>query len=493
MASSKPLPLIPWSKTDILSESNSFEVTQLALNTALDIIILGFPIHANRLISTLYNSIPILQFDEAKNLYPLHLAWKATNTTPSFIQNLDPGRVFNGFDDSEEGKQRWNRFKDGLKAGWPDQLWEKKIKKEEEGSGKMFGEDDVEFAMQHLNEEPGNTFSKTNTAFAAAIEVAILAGSQEKVRELVETMLVDLYRHFQESWSDRDVTHDESRKWMADRMCIEGSEYIWDNLKDGIIGKVLKVDEDALIAFVDEGCRLVEERFTKGPARPYADKSIPELLQIMDESYIAARKADPEAGEHMSILNMEDWVENPTSFLKPAATDDEIKKLRTKLIHLDDDGVPIELPADYAEFLKFSNGFYPGDDKGDATGIFSGIQEIDRENSAADFLADMEFTLFPYSYTTLDEDFNNIQLPEDIKAFSVGPGGDEGYIWLVEPPSVKKILEDFEEVYERASERDKRMYERAAMDLYGGIEKLRGLEWLAVVTYHWDPDERIFG
>jgi hypothetical protein len=48
-------------------------------------------------------------------------------------------------------------------------------------------------------------------------------------------------------------------------------------------------------------------------------------------------------------------------------------------------------------------------------------------------------------------------------------------------------------VYASASERHKKMYERAAVDLYGGLEKMREVEWLVVVFYHWDPDQQIWG
>src|SRR5262245_17675828 len=128
-----------------------------------------------------------------------------------------------------------------------------------------------------------------------------------------------------------------------------------------------------------KGCDLVKQRFPNGPARPYTDKSISKLLQIMDESYIGARKANPEAGEHMSILGIEDM---PMSVLKPPATEDDITALERRLSSEaspdDEDENPIlpdkHLPHDYKEFLRTSNGFE--ERPGDQTGIFCCIEEV---------------------------------------------------------------------------------------------------------------------
>jgi hypothetical protein len=80
------------------------------------------------------------------------------------------------------------------------------------------------------------------------------------------------------------------------------------------------------------------------------------------------------------------------------------------------------------------------------------------------------------------------------RAISLGAGGDdEGAIWLLDHNAVREALEVFERVYEAAPERFKRIYERAARDLYGGIEEMRNLEWFVFTWYHWNPDREPFG
>lgn len=239
-----------------------------------------------------------------------------------------------------------------------------------------------------------------------------------------------------------------------------------------MVGEALGVDLKALDKFIDEGCALINQRFTEGPARPYADKSIAELVKILDENY---DKGEPKAS------------------LKPPADNADLEELQDRLLHPHDGGAPIRLPEDYEEFLRTTDGFYPGEDFASQESIFYGTAGIERDELGESFLEVLEFEIFPYAYTIIaDETFDNIKLPDAIRTFSIEAGGDEGYIWLIEPESVKEVLEVFEAKYKGASERDKRMYERAALGLYGGLERLRGLEWLVVACYHWSPTERIF-
>lgn len=146
-----------------------------------------------------------------------------------------------------------------------------------------------------------------------------------------------------------------------------------------------------------------------------------------------------------------------------------------------------QLPDDYKSFLLTSNGFQQEPD--DASNIFCSIDSVGDADVA--WLHDMDFELLPYDFTS-QSDVDNIALG-DFTTFSIGAGGDEGHILLIPPTSVKPVVAKFEDAYARANEHDKRMYERAAMDMYGGIDKLRKLEWLCLQFYHWAPEQDMWG
>lgn len=210
MAPADTLPLIRWSKLKLPGIRNSCSVVDLILNTAIDVMILGYPSQANRLIQTLYNSAHGLQFGSA--LWPLHLAWEATASSPDFVRTPDPDHNWDGFDDTEGGKKRWEILKNNPPGGFPRELAEKRPN---------FGPGDVVFALKHPTRV--QEFWKTNTPLAVALEVAMLAGDEETARELVKKNLVGLYKHFQEHWDDEV---DTLRKWMNDRLRIHTSTRI---------------------------------------------------------------------------------------------------------------------------------------------------------------------------------------------------------------------------------------------------------------------------
>ena len=491
MSPSRPLPLIPWSKSKVLEHRNSKDASREALNVALDLMVLNYPAQANRIVETLYNAGKGILFDRGRNLYPLYQAWEATGSTPSFIINPDPDKLFNGIDDTENGNKLKEEFNN-----WPHHKWPTHLK---DKADKECGPEDLESVLENLNLEP-LTFTVDSTPLSVALEIAVSAGQYGKAKELIDEHVFSFYKHFQDVWNNGEPDGSTLRQYMDARLEIGIINKAWTVIHQCKIGLKLQVDELKLDEYVSEGCRIVEQRFTTGVARQYADKTIPDLLRIMDESYLAARRANLSAGEHMSLLNDidETRVDDtfPQTFLKSPASDEDIAELEKRTIYPQrEDGTtrdPVSIPDDYRELLKFSNGFYPGDDSMDQTGIFYAADVVACDGG--DVLAAFDYTLFPYEYT--DINFENITLPRDPKdylALNIGAGGDEGYLCLVLPETTRKVIKNFGEVYQKASEREKRLYERAALDLYGGIDKVWELEWLVVVMYHWDPDEQIWG
>ncbi|KAJ4299055.1 hypothetical protein N0V90_004299 [Kalmusia sp. IMI 367209] len=460
--SAKPLPLIPWTKTNILEQRNSQDASRIALDAALDLMVLGYPAHANRLVDSLYNAGNGILFDTRRNLSPLFQAWEATDSMATYIRTPDPNKLYNGFDDTENGKKLRESLKNGESLLWPSDLREKNY---------SFSREDVKFVLENLSMHPGNGLSSITTAIGVALDVTIVAGYEDKARKLIEEDIVSLFKYFQDHADDEEVSGRKMRYWMNKHLGIEGCTKAWKLIQETAVGERLGIEDNSLDAYVEEGCRLIEERFTKGPARPYATKSIPELLRIMDESYIAARRANSEAGGSMSIFNIVGVIDDedggnletkfPKTFLKEAATDDQISELERRI-------------GGDKEEEKEGQGEKEEEDRrpmastqemtpSDVSGIFYAASNVDFDDD--DLFNDIEFTLSPWSFT--DVHFDNFAFPKGMKLFSIGAGGDEGQVWLLQPKFVRKMVEKFEETYAKANERDKRLYERAALDLYG--------------------------
>jgi hypothetical protein len=266
-------------------------------------------------------------------------------------------------------------------------------------------------------------------------------------------------------------------------------------LKDGTVGKALHVDEEALNAYVDEGCRKLAER----RVRPYANKTIRELVVIMDENYVAAQKAG-----RIRTVEPKSPDEVPSTLLNPPATEQQISELEERLAHVEDgsEGHPgitrqVQLPEDYKEFLRITNGFSESEAPIEDTqaDLFHPIDAVARDQGDLNVIRGeygVPFELFPYQYTLNNDEFDNINFAKDVSGFTVGRGGDEGMVLLIEPRYTKEMLERFKRVYEAASEQHKEIYEAAASDLYGGIDALREMEWLVVVWYHWNPTQQSY-
>ncbi|KAF2738941.1 hypothetical protein EJ04DRAFT_583341 [Polyplosphaeria fusca] len=474
MATSAALPLIPWSKKDILKERSSVDVTISVSNTAIDLFVLGYPKHANRLIQALHDAGNGMQFDRAL-IDSLYAAWLAYDCMPSFVSDPDPNKIFDGLDlGTAEGKSRLQGFRNpSAPKGFP----RKQADKFREGT---LDEQDLEVAFGALYGESGIAGDGDGTV-AAVVELALYLGEREKARQLVQKDVVAIYQHVKNMWRDQTVTAYKTRDWVSNRLGVANATRIWTVLKDEQLGHALDVQDADLEAYVNKGCEVIQQRFANGPIHEYAGKSIRQLLQLLDESYIAARKEDPYIGGAMSL----DTESPPKSFLKAPATNDEFHELEAKLAS---DRHSFKLPAEYVELLKVTNGFYPGTNPENQSSIFYGSAAVEHDE---EWIADLGFMLFPFEFTNVY--LENVDFPDDVHAFSIGAGGDEGYVLLIEPESTKATLERFEEEYAKASERQKRMYERAAMDLYGGLERLRKMEWLVVEHFNWDSTQYIYG
>ncbi|KAF2500214.1 hypothetical protein BU16DRAFT_614001 [Lophium mytilinum] len=458
MASVGSLPLIPWSHIKILSLQDSSEIASLVLPSIGDLMILGYIDEANQLVSFFYENE--LKFEVQEWMY---LAWTSTDKFPTVLGKSDSKGRKEWFKDDDSKERKLKDFE--KHPEWPRRL---------QSANPNFTKEDLEYALEEAIEDGMLRHD------GAAVEVALGLGDKQTAEEIVKEQIVKKFRLLNEKKESKSRIEVEDLR--ISRHQIVESQRVWDILNTKLVGNELGVDGNAVAEYVTQGIELIKERLGRGPARPYADMTIPDLLILLDESYIAARKANPEAGSHMNIIGSS----LPKTFLKDPATEEEITNLETILGANEENwstDEAFELPEDYKSFLRVSNGFYV-DTPDDNCGEFYGASAVEWDDG---FIADIEPELLPNDYNTYSEEMDAIQVP-DPKGFSISAGGDEGNVWLVHPKCLEAALEAFEETYKNASEKHQRLYERAAQDLYGGLDEMRNMEWLVVVVFHWNPE-----
>jgi hypothetical protein len=470
---SQSLPLIPWQKTSLLTAQDSRSSTSIVQEGALDLFVLGYSDQANTLLEALYHHGCGLEFDLNSNVKTLYDAWDAFNCTPSWILNPDSDKPFWGRDHIEKGKPLWDIYKDQWVNGLPESLRRRAL---DEGCIKVGELTD----LQKQFEQPDHDLAETDISIGAVVQAAILAGSEETAQSLVYEKVTDLYRQLQTGHNEMAVNTKDLRKQVNERLGLHHAPGIWKLLKDTNIGKGLGVDLTSVEEFVQEGCRLIKQRFAEGYTRLYTDNTIAELVELLNDATMA--KSSIEYG------NDEEVARN----LHPPGTEEEIVELEerlstTKASREDEDlGLMLpegSLPEDYKEFLRISNGFYTSSPN-DPGSLFYGIEAVGSEE-----IYSYDFTLFDYGLTLHTNDELHL---ENFTGFPIGAGGDEGQAVLVPPSYVKLILEMFEKAYAAADARSKCYYRMGALDTFGGLERLRSLEWLIVVSFHWDPEARYY-
>jgi hypothetical protein len=481
---SKVLPLVPWHRTELSTASYSGQSAQAVHEQALDLFVLGFPEQANTLLKALYDHGHGLEFDVDIYTHPksydlswefvgylmcLYAAWEAFDCLPSWIEHPDPEKPFHGRDHLVRTEPLWNEYKGRWVEGFPSNLRGNVL---EEG---QIEKSELQDLLQQLENQKSRVVAKTRISIGAVVQAATLAGDDRAAKSLVENDVANLYRHFQDPSNQPDVYSYDLRVRLSQRLGLHYGPKIWGYLKDASIGTALEIDGSAVDEFVDEGCELIKQRFAEGPTRPYSDRTIADLVDLLDEAY-----------NTQASLNGEDRHQTRR---KPA-TEKEITDLEYNLCSavglgatrlLDGEA----LPEDYREFLRITNGFWS---ENNPDNLFYSIEDIDTSDDCL-WVHDLNFPLFPWetTYTFQDE----IALGE-FTGFSVGAGGDEGSAILIPPSSMKEILERFDEVYAAADARGKKLLERGALDVYGGSKRLRKMEWLCVESFHWDPEPRLF-
>ncbi|KAI4641175.1 hypothetical protein J4E93_008054 [Alternaria ventricosa] len=439
--------------------------SRIAQHAALDLFVLGFPQQANVLLNTIHE----YGLDTTTSRYAgrmrvttekqLQGAWSASDSFPTWADKPDAALA-----------------EIISTTGLPKHI----ARKAEE---RTLSKEDVDDAHKRLNANPDAIYQPPGETMTlgAVIQVALLAGEERLATSLIENNMKDLYQYLLDSWNVSDISGDEAREWIQRRQGLEHCPGIWDILASAKLGEMFDLRVADVDAYVKEGCALFKQRSIEGPARPYLSTSIAELVQMIENNIFTRRKDDGE--------------DDITPVLRPGASEAQIAALEARLSlpladdDCDDYGVALlngKLPDDYQEFLRASNGI--GKD------IFFGADDV---NQTGCWILDNGYNLFPFRYKDYhqhdeEDELDLIRLtvyPE----FVIGTGEIYGTVRFIPPTWTRPFVKKFEKAYAEADESKKRLYERAALDMYGGIEQLRATEWLCVEYRPSEFQHRIWG
>ncbi|KAJ4302685.1 ribosome-recycling factor [Kalmusia sp. IMI 367209] len=261
--------------------------------------------------------------------------------------------------------------------------------------------------------------------------------------------------------SSKDIL-DEISKHMNANMRIQKlaeSRRAWGILKDGALGKALNLDDDKVHAFVHQVENVLDERFRDGRMVPQ-DMPMRKLLEQIEHN--GFHLPDPE--DHAPL----DPEFEKTFFRKPVAAS-EITDVEKRLA--------VDLPDDYKEFLKVSNGFGP---------LYNGVifnppllkvEEVRWLTDEEDYFTDLHFD--PLDDTGVASSDVTVG-----KAIEIGKH-DIYNTWLIPPSKTDEYKEYVRKTLDHRSsnvseERKKKM--RQQIQSFAGSEEVFwSMEWMCVV------------
>lgn len=277
---SRTLPLIPWRKTGLLTEQKSGDSARAVHEAALHLLVLGYKGHVTTLLKTLYDFGHGLEFDLNTNMNTLYDAWEAFDCLPSWIEHPDTEKPSNGRHQLVQGEPLWNSYKDKWVEGLPETLRQKTLEQNHIEDAEMKN------LFEKFENQSDDIMTGTTRSIGTMVQAATLAGGSwiQLAISTVETNILNLYHHFQDSMRQPDVYRDELRARLEERLDLHHAPRIWKYLKDANIGDTLRINSSSIDEYVEKGCQLIKQRFTEGPTRSCADQSIADLVNLLDEA-----------------------------------------------------------------------------------------------------------------------------------------------------------------------------------------------------------------
>ena len=217
---------------------------------------------------------------------------------------------------------------------------------------------------------------------------------------------------------------------------------------------------------------ILKQRIESGAQRPFKDKTMEELVHIIDENTRRHEYAEREYDQRFQMdQNQLNNVRNDSILHYPASVQD-IASLEERL--------NTTLPEDYKEYLRITDGMNT---------VWNGVYHESFVASSfnvryEDQLAPLDIPtpceLLPWEelpYDSFKVDWPELDFKQVIQLHDIEYGDLEG-TWLVKPEMVRKAVETFFERFDMENDEEvKKLVERAVVDHFGGMEQLRNMEW----------------
>ncbi|EHK96250.1 hypothetical protein M7I_8044 [Glarea lozoyensis 74030] len=216
----------------------------------------------------------------------------------------------------------------------------------------------------------------------------------------------------------------------TDPTSVAKSRIAWRLLKDGKMFSRANVEEARV-----QYRRLrdvLNNRLEKGPLDLLKDKTLLELVELLDKHTVAHDDGDED--DHLEEYRLRDFRGNRSIRYEPA-TNSQISTLEHKL--------NTTLPDDYKDFLKISNGLrfiWNGYFRQGFLGQLSDIQKGEHILQGSDAL---EFSLMEWSELPFKVEWPKL---DQQQALHVSSLNEEGDVWIVEPSLVTEAKKAFWDV-----------------------------------------------
>jgi hypothetical protein len=256
----------------------------------------------------------------------------------------------------------------------------------------------------------------------------------------------------------------------TDPISVAKSRIAWKLLKDGKMFSQANIEEARV-----QYRRLkdvLSQRLEKGPLNPLKDRTLLELVELLDKQTIAHDEDQDGNPEEYKLQNFR----GNSSIRYEPATDSQISTLEQKL--------NTSLPGDYKEFLKISNGLRFIWNGYFRQGFLGQLDEIQKGEHILQGNDALEFSLMEWSELPFKVEWPKL---DQQQALHVSSLNEEGDVWLVEPSLVTVAKKAFWDVYNDpgTSEEARKTVLRVVSDHFGSTEEFNDMEWAVVAWTHW--------
>ncbi|KAK1675829.1 hypothetical protein BDP55DRAFT_728640 [Colletotrichum godetiae] len=261
---------------------------------------------------------------------------------------------------------------------------------------------------------------------------------------------------------------------LSDQMPMLGSmreiwRYGWfTDPSENALVKHLDIDLAHIREAADAGCKILRRRLEKGPAPMHAPYT-PDELRDREDMPVERTVLGPVGLDRDKIFRPE------SLFRYPVPSHQDIQDLEKRL------DLSAPLPDQYKAFFRVMDGMGPvWWNESQHLRILAPLSKVTIEDD--ELPPSMQLELLPSRGLA---DGTCISWPLLRRVICISEGGYNGDLWLVEPKYVAEAKEAFFQVYDHASEQDRRLLRRGVEEVYGSIDGFRKLDWGLLMWTSW--------